>query len=228
MNNKTHFLNKKQLREKLLEGQKIPSFEPLNLEKNETPLTDGLKSLCSKGPSFVLAPPHYNCSTTLQLFHHIAIVPPHYNCSTTSQLFHHSTVVPPHYSCSTTLQLFHHVTIVSPHCTCPTTLQLSHHITVVPPHHNCSTTLQLFHHITIVPPHYNWLQLQEDFDKFRNSLRSCVFCANKEQNSNNNFRNNNDVNNPLKKKSSWSAPKTNSSELDIFLTFVARDFILQY
>ena len=44
MNNKTPVLNKKQLKGKLLEGQKIPSFEPLNLQKNDTPLIDGLKS----------------------------------------------------------------------------------------------------------------------------------------------------------------------------------------
>ena len=33
MNNKTPVLNEKQLREKLLEGQKISSSEPLNLQK---------------------------------------------------------------------------------------------------------------------------------------------------------------------------------------------------
>ena len=33
MNNKTPVLNEKQLSEKLLEGQKIASFEPLNLHK---------------------------------------------------------------------------------------------------------------------------------------------------------------------------------------------------
>ena len=60
MNNKTPALNEKQLRQKLLEGQKIPSFERLNLLKNDTPLSDGLKLLCSKGPSFVLVSPHYN------------------------------------------------------------------------------------------------------------------------------------------------------------------------
>ena len=54
MNNKTSALNKKQLQEKLLEGQKIPSFEPLNLHKNDILLTDNLKPLCSKGPLFVL------------------------------------------------------------------------------------------------------------------------------------------------------------------------------
>ena len=60
MNNKTLVLNEKQLREKLLEGQKISSFEQLNLLKNDTPLSDGLKLLCSKGPSFVLVSPRYN------------------------------------------------------------------------------------------------------------------------------------------------------------------------
>ena len=54
MNSKTSALNEKQLQEKLLEGQRKPSFEPLNLHENDTLLTDNLKSLCSKGPLFVL------------------------------------------------------------------------------------------------------------------------------------------------------------------------------
>ena len=54
MNNKTSALNEKQLKEKLFECQKIPSFEPLNLHENDTLLADNLKSLCSKGPLFVL------------------------------------------------------------------------------------------------------------------------------------------------------------------------------
>ena len=58
MNCKTPILNEKQLREKILKGQKIPSFKPLNLRENDTPLTDGLKSLCNKGPSFVPVPRH--------------------------------------------------------------------------------------------------------------------------------------------------------------------------
>ena len=130
MNNKTPVFNEKQLREKLLEGQKIRSFGQLNLHKNDTALADGLKSLCRKGPSFVPD-----------------------------------------------------------------------------------------------PPHYNWLQLQKDFDRFRNSLRSRVFFSNKEEISNNNFRNANGGNNPSKNKSYWSAPKTNSPELETFLTSVKRDLI---
>ena len=58
MNNETPVLNEK-LREKLIEGQKIPSFALLNLHKNDAPLTDGLKLLCRKSPSFVRVPPHY-------------------------------------------------------------------------------------------------------------------------------------------------------------------------
>ena len=64
MNNKTPVLNEKQLREKLLEGQKISSFERLNLLKNDTPLSDGLKLLCSRGVTS-----NYNWC----LFHQITI-----------------------------------------------------------------------------------------------------------------------------------------------------------
>ena len=125
IDNKTPVLNAKQLREKMLKGQTIPSFKPLNLHKYGTPKTDGLKLLCSKGPSFVP-----------------------------------------------------------------------------------------------VPSHYNWLQLQKDVDRFRNSLGSRVLFSNKDQTSKNNFRNNNEVNNPPKKKSNWSALKTNSTELQTFLISV--------
>ena len=128
IDNKTPVLKAKQFREKMLKGQKIPSFEPLNLHKHDTSKTDGLKLLCSKGPSFVP-----------------------------------------------------------------------------------------------VPPHYNWLQLQKDIDRFRNSLRSRVIFSKKDQTSNSNFRNNNEVNNPPKKKSNWSALKPNSTELQTFLTSVERD-----
>ena len=60
MNNKTSVLHEQQLRQKLLECQKIPLFAPLNLQKNDKPLTDNLTSLCDTGPSFVPVPPHYN------------------------------------------------------------------------------------------------------------------------------------------------------------------------
>ena len=41
-------------------GQNMPSYHPINLEKNNNILSVGLKSLCSKDPSYVLVPPHYN------------------------------------------------------------------------------------------------------------------------------------------------------------------------
>ena len=59
-NNNTLVLNEKLLKEKLLESQKIRSFEPLNLQRNAAPLTDGSESLCSKGRSFLPVPPRYN------------------------------------------------------------------------------------------------------------------------------------------------------------------------
>ena len=37
MNNKTTVFNEKQLTENILQGQKIPSFEPLNLHKMTHP-----------------------------------------------------------------------------------------------------------------------------------------------------------------------------------------------
>ena len=74
-----------------------------------------------------------------------------------------------------------------------------------------------------VPPHYNWLPLQKDFDRFRKSLRSRVFFSNKGESISNNFRNDNEVNNLQKNKSNWSVAKTNSPELQAFLTSVERD-----
>ena len=74
-----------------------------------------------------------------------------------------------------------------------------------------------------VPPHYNWLMIQTDFDRFRNSLRSHYFLSTKEEISNSNVRNNNEVNNPSTQISNWSASKTNSPELRAFLTSAERD-----
>ena len=74
-----------------------------------------------------------------------------------------------------------------------------------------------------VPPHYNWLMIQTDFDRFRNSLRSHYFLSTKEEISNSNVRNNNEVNNPSTQISNWSASKTNSPELQAFFTSAERD-----
>ena len=51
---------KEDLRSRILAGQNIPSYDPLNLYKGNTSLETGLTSLSRKGPSFVAVPPSYN------------------------------------------------------------------------------------------------------------------------------------------------------------------------
>ena len=51
---------KEDLKSKILAGQNIPTYDPLNLHKSNTPQKTGLTSLCRKGPSFVPVPPSYN------------------------------------------------------------------------------------------------------------------------------------------------------------------------
>ena len=38
------------------EGIEMPNYEPINLTKSNCELSDGLISLCSKGPSFIPTP----------------------------------------------------------------------------------------------------------------------------------------------------------------------------
>ena len=51
---------KEDLRSEILASQNIPTYDPLNLHKSNTPLETGLTSPCRKGPSFVPVPPSYN------------------------------------------------------------------------------------------------------------------------------------------------------------------------
>ena len=51
---------KEGLRSKILAGQNVPTYDPLNLHKSNAPLETSLTSLCGKGPSFVPLPPSYN------------------------------------------------------------------------------------------------------------------------------------------------------------------------
>ena len=51
---------KEDLRRKILAGQNIPTCDPLNLQKSNTPLETGLLSICRKSPSFFPVPPSYN------------------------------------------------------------------------------------------------------------------------------------------------------------------------
>ena len=41
-------------------GQNIPSYNPINQDNKINILSDSLQSLCSKGPSYVPVPRHYN------------------------------------------------------------------------------------------------------------------------------------------------------------------------
>ena len=104
-------------------GQNMPSYDPINLDKNNNNLSDGLKSLCSKGPSHVP-----------------------------------------------------------------------------------------------VPPHYNWLELQKNFDLFRNRMRNRFLFSNKESS----YEKDKHAP-PIKKASKWRPSKTNSHQLETFLSLVEKD-----
>jgi len=69
------------------------------------------------------------------------------------------------------------------------------------------------------PSHFDWLQLQKDFDAFRNRLRArFIFKDSAPVN-----QSHRDSSYPPKKTSKWSAPKTNSPEIETFLSSVERD-----
>ena len=61
LNNQT---KEKELVSKIMEGVRIPDFEPINM--SNTRISEGLKSLCSKGPSFVPMPYNVNSREILQ------------------------------------------------------------------------------------------------------------------------------------------------------------------
>ena len=61
LNNQT---KKKELVSKIMEGVKIPDFEPINMSNTRT--SEGLKSLCCKGLSFVPMPYNVNSREILQ------------------------------------------------------------------------------------------------------------------------------------------------------------------
>jgi len=65
------------------------------------------------------------------------------------------------------------------------------------------------------PEYFDWLQLQKDFDAFRNRVRARYIFQNKEP-----YVRPKDQ--PPSKRSNWSAPKTSSSELETFLSSVER------
>ena len=71
------------------------------------------------------------------------------------------------------------------------------------------------------PVHFDWLQLQKDFDNFRNRVRArFIFSA--DNHHANSTKDDSKNKNPPKKQSQWSAPKTSSPEIETFLSNVER------
>ena len=69
-----------------------------------------------------------------------------------------------------------------------------------------------------VPPHYNWLELQKNFDLFRNRMRTRFLFSNKESS----YEKDKHAP-PIKKASKWRPSKTNSHQLETFLSLVEKD-----
>ena len=68
--------------------------------------------------------------------------------------------------------------------------------------------------------HVDWLQLQKDFDRFKNTIRAKVFFASQEGNG---PLNTTDDFKPPKKPSSWRAPKSKIDEVEAFISCVEKD-----
>ena len=75
--------------------------------------------------------------------------------------------------------------------------------------------------VQVLPaPSFNWLQLQINFDSFRNRLRARYLFRDK----NNNYTSNAEGP-PTKKSLKWSAPKTNCPKVESFPASVEKDLI---
>ena len=70
--------------------------------------------------------------------------------------------------------------------------------------------------------HYNWLELQKNFDLFRNRLRTRFLFSNKESSCEKEKHAP-----PIKKASKWRPSKTNSHHLDTFLSLVEKDLFAE-
>lgn len=72
----------------------------------------------------------------------------------------------------------------------------------------------------LTPENFDWLQLQKDFDSFRNRLRArYLFSTSEDPCSNNETQT---LRRPPKQPSIWRSPKTNSPEQERFLSSVER------
>ena len=70
-----------------------------------------------------------------------------------------------------------------------------------------------------VPVNYDWLQLQKDFDKFRNSIRAYCFFHNFPDNKSPD----NIITGPPRQPSKWTAPPSKIPEVEVFLSSLERD-----
>ena len=74
------------------------------------------------------------------------------------------------------------------------------------------------------PSHYDWLQLQKDFDLFRNRVRARYMFSNVSNETSYVVPPNEPPNEPPKRKSTWVSTKTSSPELETFLSNIERQF----
>ena len=75
------------------------------------------------------------------------------------------------------------------------------------------------------PNYFGWRQLQIDFDKFENTLRKISFFSTIEagSNANKNTTLSLAIDNPWLKQSLWIPPKSNSNEIETFISLVEKD-----
>ena len=69
--------------------------------------------------------------------------------------------------------------------------------------------------------HVDWLQIQKDFDRFKNTIRCKMFFASQVENVSHNTSP--DTFQPPKKPSSWRAPKSKVPEVETFISCVEKD-----
>ena len=76
-----------------------------------------------------------------------------------------------------------------------------------------------------IPNIFDWRQLQIDFEKFKNTLRKISFFSTNEAGSNNNKNTTLPltIDNPPQKQSLWIPPKSNSNEIETFISLVEKD-----
>ena len=75
-----------------------------------------------------------------------------------------------------------------------------------------------------VPREFDWLQLQKDFDKFANRIRTKLFFS---DNTDNNIIPNEELMCAPRKPSKWKAPKSSIPEVETYLSSTERDLFCE-